>query len=351
MKQSNVFSLPADNGSVVVNVKDRSSKYSKIKKTIDAVQKISNRKFDCILEELSRATKYPLGEIRKWFNGQSIANRDDFENKTNNYLERILNIYADKNQTSLITSKETEVFKICSGAFDLLSESNRIGSIKGGAGFGKTTVAKFYARENDCLYLQMNRGDTSINAVLNKIEDALNLSTSSKIYSHRIDSIRRAIKSDGYRNPFIIHEEYRPGRMIIADQSDYLSPDGIDILRTLSEGANVGLCFLGLPRFDKKLNTNRPEILQLRDRISVSINLEPPTYEDVCEVLDLNWPGLTDELKREFYKYSRKTYRLLAHLIFHSRRILFSEQNFGSEISVDVVREASGLLPQYSDEE
>lgn len=296
----------------------------------------SRREQENVFSQLSLATGYSINDYNLFLNGKQKNRSKEFESRTIKVIEA-LNMLMDLSNNELKYCNETTNAKTISEVISICKEDKIIGLIKGDPGLGKSTTATMEAYENKGLYVLMDRTTKRMTPLLRSLQRQMGYSGYALGVHAMMDDLIFSVK-----HQFDI---------LIIDQADYLSPDAIDILRTLSEKSNKGLCLIGLKGIDRKLNGGGAEVKQLKDRIRISIELDPPTFEDIELVLNVNWPGLTDELKKEFFKYSRKTYRILSHLIFHCRQELFSEDNLGTELTVEHIRNAAGMLPKASNEE
>jgi len=303
-----------------------------------------------VIEQYSLATNESTININLYLEKKYPKNVLAFEKKFRDVVETMITLRNLSNQ-NLRFCKNTSAAKIVTVGLESTENKKGISTFLGKPGIGKTSTAKYFSRNHRAAYVSLNRTDFTMYALLNKMLEVLGIVTYTKVHNTMLDDIINYLVSDRPRLDDDVSEFYYPPKLIVVDQSNYLSLDAVDCLRTINEEASVGLCFLGLPDFTKKLNSNRSEIKQLKDRISLLIELPDPTFEDICSVLDLNWPGLSEELKKEFFKYSRKTFRLLSHLINHVREDIYSEENLGTELTVDHIRAAAGYLPKASNDE
>jgi DNA transposition AAA+ family ATPase len=139
--------------------------------------------------------------------------------------------------------------------------------------------------------------------------------------------------------------------LLIIDESDYLSLPGFDLIRTLNDSSRIGIVLFGLPSISKKFYGKSAEVRQLVSRISMSVPLTTPDLEDVSEVLNKNWYGLDEEIKRTFFNYSGGSLRVLKHLIFHCRRSLKQNEYKGKELEVEHIEVCRSILPSLSEDE
>ncbi len=353
MRSTNALKIYNDETTVTVNVGMEAQQNNKLSKQIEDYLQIVPRKITFVMSQISRATGIPESNLNLLPRKQLKIN-SNVEKQISDVLEALTQL-ADLENRTLKYCAETRGSIEFTAISEAICKNKYIGLITGLPGVGKTAACKYEARKNNGLYLCMDRLTVTLQAGIHKIEKETVGSCYSKVPNERVRRIIDYLKEDHReRGNWIDGSSYEidgPEKIIFCDQSDYLSPDGVDLLRTISEGANIGLCLVGLPGILKKLNSKRAEVKQLKDRIAIARNLEAPSYQDICLVLDKNWPGLEDEIKKEFFKYSRKNYRILSHLIFHCREMLFTEENLGTELSVDHIQEAAGLLPKASDEE
>lgn len=349
MKRTNALRLVDADYSTVVDVEKSVKHSNELIKLFNYYLDISKREIKNVLSQIAIATGENESNVDLFLKKKYPKDVFEFEQKFRDVLERMISL-VDLNNDRLIFSDSTVNSKTIIEVLRATERKKIITSVLGNPGYSKTFTSKYFAKKFNALYLGLNRTDVSMNAVLTELEKHTHGSSYTKVSVIRLNNMVRWFRNEN--TTFYDDEDNKKkSNLIIVDQSDYLSPDAIDILRTISEEANIGLCFLGLPGFRKKLNMKRAEVKQLKDRISIMIELEPPTYEDLSNVLDLNWPGLTDELKREFSKYSRKTFRLLSHLINHVREDIYSEDNLGTELTVDHIRAAAGYLPKAINDE
>lgn len=344
MKRSNALRLVDTDYSTVVDVEKSKNHNTELIKLFYYYVDISKRDINNVIKQVALALDESESNVRLYLKKKYQGNLIEFEKKLRDVVERLISLINLEND-KLLFSDATINSKTIIEVLKATERKKIITSILGNPGFGKTYTSKYFSKKYNALYLGLNRTDVSMNAVLTELEKHTYGSSYTKVSVVRLNNIVRWFRNES--NTFYDDEDCKTrSNLIIVDQSDYLSPDAIDILRTISEEANVGLCFLGLPGFTKKLNMKRAEVKQLKDRISIMIELEPPTYEDISSVIDLNWPGLTEELKKEFFKYSRKTFRLLSHLINHCREDIYSEDNLGIELTIDHIHAAAGYLPK-----
>lgn len=303
-----------------------------------------------VIEQYSLATNESITNINLYLEKKYPKNVLAFEKKLRDVVETLITLRCS-NDYKIRFCNKTSIAQIMNLGCESTQKNKSISGFLGKPGIGKTITAKNFTRANKALYVSLNRTDFTMHALLSKMLKSLALPNYNKVHNKMMNDIVKFLTSENLNYNIEIDAYLYPPKLIIIDQADYLSLDAVDVLRTISEDSGVGLSFLGLPNFTKKLENNRAEIKQLKDRISLLIELPDPTFEDICSVLDLNWPGLTDELKKEFFKYSRKTFRLLSHLINHVREDIYSEENLGTELTVDHIRAAAGYLPKAINDE
>ena len=208
-----------------------------------------------------------------------------------------------------------------------------ISLILGSPGSGKTRAVNQYIYENNqkVIYLHLNQSYRTPMEWLKRL-----------IGEMVSGSINRMVN--------ILTEKLSGSNsLLIFDQCDYLSLTSIDILRSISEDSKTGLLLIGLPSFAKKLKGQLPELVQLRDRISVFLKLEKLTNEEIYQILNENWAGLTDNQKDLFAKYSKGSLRLLSSLVYNCRKYLSLPENKGFELEDNDIIAAASHLPLMID--
>lgn len=350
MKRSNALRLVDTDYSTVVDIKSVNSHSNELVQLARMELKDSKREKQKYLEQWARATGETTTNINLYLEKKYPKNILAFEKKFRDVVEQIRRL-SDLSEQDLRFCNDTINAKIETIGLEGTKEKGSISVFLGKPGIGKTSTAKYFSRNHNAAYVSLNRTDFTMHSLLSKMLSVLRIKSYTKVHNTMLNDIIDYLIDGPMKLDKDTDQFYYPPKLIIVDQSNYLSLDAIDCLRTVNEESGVGLCFLGLPDFAKKLNSSRPEIKQLKDRVSLMCELEDPTFEDISKVLDLNWPGLTEELKKEFFKYSRKTFRLLSHLINHCREDIYSEDNLGTELTVDHIRAAASYLPKASDDE
>ena len=208
-----------------------------------------------------------------------------------------------------------------------------ISLILGLPGSGKTRAVRQYIYDNShkVSYLHLNQSYRAPQEWLKKLLGEMVSSSINKMVNHLIQKLSGS------------------NSLLILDQCDYLSLTSIDILRSISEDSKTGLLLIGLPSFQKKLRGNSPELVQLRDRISVFLNLEKLKNEEMYKILDENWAGLSMSQKDLFIKYSKGSLRLLSSLVYNCRKYMSLPENRGFELQDNDILAAASHLPLMND--
>ncbi len=189
---------------------------------------------------------------------------------------------------------------------------------------------KEYCKDNDVIYLEANRTYRLPNEYLRKIH-----------VNKKVGKDGRGSLNAMYND--IVEELRGTNTLIVIDQADYLNLGAIDVFRAISDEAGIGVVFVGLPSFLRKLRGNEPEVRQVRDRIKVKIELAAYSAEECDDILNVNWDGLNG-LAKEFYRYSSGSLRILSSLVYNARRIMANPKNQDKDLNQTLIARAAEYL-------
>lgn len=180
--------------------------------------------------------------------------------------------------------------------------------IVGSAGSSKTWTVKKYIEMNTGIYIKINQSTRG--ALLRTIAKALGVSMSGST----ITLYEKVIGSLAGRDT-----------VIIVDEADYLHENCKELLRHISDDAQVGICLIGLPRLEMQLVSEAKEdYQQLLRRVGTFLNLNidvPYTTADCEKILKSVWVDISPELVTQFYRASKGSIGTLTKLMVKSHEM------------------------------
>lgn len=166
----------------------------------------------------------------------------------------------------------------------------------GDAGVGKTTAVEQYLKENQlAIGITIMPTYASLTGVNELLSEALGV-------RERTD---RKITRE------IINKLKGSGRVIIVDEAQHLTPRAIEHLRSISDKAKIGICFVGNERiYTNLLGNRRSEYAQLFSRIGVRkmVTVNTNTMDDIRHIFE--GFELDDQSLDILYRISRTNYGL-----------------------------------------
>ncbi len=323
-------SFTSEETTIVIDVGKISQIKNPLAKRLIDFQRESGKSWNSIVRRIAINENI----LRYYLADKSVVNKKEIDEKVKAFLnseERYLfalpkNLLFCETQNSRIIR---EFLRKCI-YFDYNAYGQPlIAFIAGGPGYGKSTAARIVSQEIEgSAYFELNPECKSRTGFLKQMADKFSN------YSNR-DNVQR-LKS--------LIDAFSNYRVLILDQGDNLNLDALDVVRTISEQSGISLCLLGLPNLiDKLRNSNKPEIIQLRDRINIFYRLNEPTKEDFFNVVNLNWFGLSDDLINDFIKYSEGSMRMLSNIIRNAREYFAGNEDKNLELDKDIIFEAYKL--------
>lgn len=245
-------------------------------------------------------------------------------------VERFLRIESQKVIAKDLKFVEIRNSRRIWGVLETAHADGVIGVVIGDTGTSKTMSVKQYCKDNDVIYLEANRTYRMPNEYLRKI------------HAHKkVGKDGRGSLNAMYND--VVEELRGTNTLIVIDQADYLNLGAIDVFRAISDEAGIGVVFVGLPSFLRKLRGNEPEVRQVRDRIKFKIELGSYSKEECDDILNVNWDGLNG-LASEFFRYSSGSLRILSSLVYNARRIMANPKNQDKELNQALIARAAEYL-------
>lgn len=166
----------------------------------------------------------------------------------------------------------------------------------GDAGVGKTTAVSQYLQENQlAVGITIMPTYSSLTGVNELLSEALGVRerTDRKITREVIDKLKGS------------------GRVIVVDEAQHLTIRAIEHLRSISDVAEVGVCFVGNERiYTNLIGKHRSECAQLFSRIGVRkvVTVDTNTREDIYHIFGR--AGMDEGSLEILYRISRTVYGL-----------------------------------------
>lgn len=259
-----------------------------------------------------------------WLNGKYEGRVEEIERKVANFLH----LMKEREFSQGDEIKWVDGIKNCELVLDIarLTHIQRsIGVVIGKSGMCKTmSLGKYHADHPDTIYIEAD-GAYSAKEVMKELHQACGF--------NGIGHLNR-LKKD------IINKLRGSGRMIIIDQTEYLSSRALDLIRSIHDKAGIGILLAGLPDLMDNIKGVGGVHEQIYTRIGAAVELEPLTDEDIQKLVSAALPNAT-ELKKEFIELSRRNARVLRILTRESKRIA---KNKGIPINGDIVKRAAKQL-------
>ncbi len=255
---------------------------------------------------------------------------------------------------SLLRFAETSIYNLMKKTFDSARKRGILIYITGDAGAGKTKSIERYSEENELTFVfKANESSKGPSDIVDELENAILSKTSKSFFYQRtvkertkdiIEYLNKLNKPDikYWFDPPDPEERNHPGinPIVIVDQADGLSKAAFDLLRTLYDEADIGIALVGTKGLHKKLMKDSDCHTQVKSRIPVYLELEHGTKEDFSNILDTNWYGLDEAIKKRMYLICDGNFRNLTHLIFNAREMLRKRKNRGRFLDEEILNEA-----------
>jgi DNA transposition AAA+ family ATPase len=138
----------------------------------------------------------------------------------------------------------------------------------------------------------------------------------------------------------IIAKLKNSGRILIVDEPESLSVSALNLIRRIYDKANIGILFIGLPRFMENLKVRQTDYAYLWSRVGFRVSLDNLRAGDVTAIVTSVLPGANGTCKT-FHEESGGNGRILSNLLIRCLRL--SGIN-GTAVSPEMVREAAQML-------
>lgn len=292
--------------------------------TIELFNELLNDQKIPSITQASKGIGISVTSLSQFLSGKYKGNIEEVERKVANYLR----LLKERELTQGDEIKWVDGIKNSELVLDIarLTHVQRsIGLVIGRSGLCKTiSLKKYHIDHPDTIYIE---ADSAYNAkeVLREIHIAVGLNGVGNL-NH--------LKKD------IINKLHGSGRMIIIDQTEYISSKALDLIRTIHDKAGIGILLAGLPQLLSNIKGVGGVHEQIYTRIGAALELEPLRDEDVVKLVTASLPSAAG-LGNEFIELSRRNARVLRILTRESKRIA---KNKGIPINGDIVKRAAKQL-------
>lgn len=244
------------------------------------------------------------GQISMYKSGVYEGDIQNLEAKLLNWFD----ILKRKEKKLIVPYVEISATKLIYKAIDASQRDKDFSVIIGNAGNGKTETCKKYASENKLsLYIKINR--STVGVLLRAIAKEL-----------RIDSVGVTITL------FERIINCMKGRdfVIVVDEADYLNNKCLEMLRHISDDAEVGVVLIGLPRLQTMITDFKADYQQLLRRIGTFLDMSQNgkyNIVDATSIINSVFPTMKEDTIKEFYKLSKGSIGTLTKLLGKSFEI------------------------------
>lgn len=191
---------------------------------------------------------------------------------------------------------ETTVTRLVIQAIGIAHMRGVVSVAYGDAGVGKTTAVNHYLQENNlAIGITIIPTYASLTGVNELLSEALGVRerTDRKITREIVDKLKGS------------------GRVIIVDEAQHLTVRAIEHLRSISDVAGIGVCFVGNETiYTKLIGSHRAEFAQLYSRIGIRkpVTVDTNCREDIYRIFARY--DLDEDILDMLYRISRTGYGL-----------------------------------------
>lgn len=199
--------------------------------------------------------------------------------------------------------------------------------IYGDAGLGKTTGITEYAIQNPGTIIIPAKYGYSKTELFRAIAAKLGLENTSnfiKLYNVLLKKLKGT------------------GKLIIIDEADYVTPDGLDSLRHLHDesGNTFGVLLVGLPRLYTNIQGHKKHFKQFYSRLDTKLEVESLSHYDFELIIKENLPEAI-EYSKLMHSLCNASARSLQKLIKNIHRILDARK---TNLTKTIINEAHKMI-------
>ena len=207
-----------------------------------------------------------------------------------------------------------------------------IAVVTGGAGLGKTTALKEYAR--------VYRDVIIVEADLSLSNKAALAAIAKAIGSDQVGSVNAVFNE-------VVSKLKDTGKLIIIDEAEHLPTRALDLVRRINDLTGCGIALVGLPRLIHNLKGKRGEHAYLYSRVGFVISIRELEGDDVEKIVNTYYPGMDDRSSvngvwQEFASQCDGNARRLSKLLYRTDAI--AQSSGGKNIGRQTVKMAAEML-------
>ena len=204
-----------------------------------------------------------------------------------------------------ISNKIWDVLQACDEDCDM-------GLVIGPAGVGKTRTIQEYKRRNRSSILIVGDITTKscgsvLYAIAKKLSSTFHGNRNSELLQRIIDQLKNS------------------RRLLIVDESHFLTWEAFEAVRKIHDCAGIGVCYVGMPRLYAQMQGSKRSYLydQIFSRIGVRVNITETYSEDVETLIKSLQPNLTKGCIEYLVKKSQGPgkYRTMTKLLSRTVKI------------------------------
>lgn len=236
---------------------------------------------------------------------------------------------ASRFASASVPFAETPTARMILDVFEYAQSTADVGVVVGAAGLGKTMAASHYARTRPSVWhLTVDPSLRRAYGMLSYIADALGVTET------RTDRISRAISAR------LIGSE----GLLIIDEAQHLTTDGMDQLRSLHDRAQIGLVIMGNQGVWTRLDGGgrKAQFAQLFSRVGMRLTRDKSSTADIEAILDA--AGIEEADQRKMLRVIAGKPGALRGMIKTLRLARMVTMAAGEDLSVTAISAAFGRL-------
>ena len=247
-------------------------------------------------------------------------------------LETELTAFLDREAERKLKRKreipfvETAAAKRILAGLRMAHLDGEIAVVTGGAGLGKTTALKEYAR--------VYRDVIIVEADLSLSNKAALAAIAKAIGSDQVGSVNAVFNE-------VVSKLKDTGKLIIIDEAEHLPTRALDLVRRINDLTGCGIALVGLPRLIHNLKGKRGEHAYLYSRVGFVISIRELEGEDVEKIVSTYYPG-SNGVWQEFASQCDGNARRLSKLLYRTDAI--AQSSGGKNIGRQTVKMAAEML-------
>lgn len=222
-----------------------------------------------------------------WINGKYGGNNDVVSRKVKTWLDSRTTMARVQSSQVQVCFTATPTALAFIAALEVAQFTPDVVVLAGGAGVGKTTTCRHYARTHrNVWHLTAEPAVSSGFAVLERLCAMLGVRESSPA-ARSYALAQKMLGSSG---------------LIIMDEAQHLKADAVEQVRSLHDVAGVGLALVGNEQVYARIDGGgrRAEFAQLFSRVGMRVRRPKPYREDIEALLDAN--DVTGDVERRLLR-------------------------------------------------